>query len=206
MANRTSVEAAGFSGEGMELGEALFEGLLHGGSGVVISVEEWQDIWQCVPGGSTNLALDDMLEVVAGLGEESPRETTDEFPYLLSAGERRAFTANTILRNPGWRRKDIDGALYINPEDAARLNLGDGSAARISTQRGQMDVLVEINERMQRGHMSLPNGMGLDYPDDQGQMKATGTSPNELTWSSLADEFVGTPWHKTVPVNVEAID
>ena len=96
--------------------------------------------------------------------------------------------------------------LYIHPEDAARMNLGDGSSARVTSERGSMDVIIELNERMMRGHMSLPNGMGLDYPDEQGQMKATGTSPNELTWSSFADEYVGTPWHKTVPVRIEAID
>ena len=35
----------------------------------------------------------------------------------------------TILRNPEWRRKDAEGALLINPDDAARLNLGTGSRA-----------------------------------------------------------------------------
>ena len=85
-----------------------------------------------------------MLEVVAGLGVEIPNETSEDYPYLLSAGERRTYTANTIVRDPAWRRKDVHGALYINPEDAARLNLGDGSAARLSTERGQMDVVVEM--------------------------------------------------------------
>ena len=64
---------------------------------------------------------------------------------------------------------------------------------------------MEINDRMQRGHISIPNGLGLDYPDKQGNMKTTGASPNELTSTDLADEFVGTPWHKSVPVQVEAI-
>lgn len=146
-----------------------------------------------------------MLEAAAQLNSENPQETTAEFPFLLSAGERRDFTANTILRNPAWRRKDKEGALYINPDDAARLNLGDGSNASITTARGALDVVVAINDRMQRGHISIPNGLGLDYPDEQGNMKTTGAAPNELTSTDLADKFFGTPWHKSVPVRVEAI-
>ncbi|HCD27086.1 MAG TPA: hypothetical protein DER02_06175 [Gammaproteobacteria bacterium] len=111
-----------------------------------------------------------------------------------------------MLRDPEWRRKDSEGALHINPEDAARLNLGEGSSARIATQRGSATVTVSLNDRMGRGFISLPNGMGLDYPDADGERIATGTSPNDLTWSALKDEFVGTPWHKSVPARIEAID
>ena len=203
--NRKSVEAAGITGEGLMLGDNLFDAITAGPSAVVISKEEWSDVWQRVPGESINFDLPDMLEAAGKLNSEAPQETTKEFPFLLSAGERRDFTANTIFRNPAWRRKDANGAMYINPDDAARLNLGDGSSARITTERGTVDTIVEINDRMQRGHISIPNGLGLDYPDEQGQLKVTGSSPNELTSSHLADEFVGTPWHKSVPVRVEAI-
>ena len=205
LAKRSSVEAAGITGEGMDLGDNLFDAIIDGPSAVVISKEDWSDIWNRVPGGAINFDLPDMLGAAANLNSEEPQETTDEFPFLMSAGERRDYTANTIFRNPAWRRKDRDGAMYMNPEDAARLNLGDGSNARITSQRGVVEVLVEVNDRMQRGHVSIPNGLGLDYPDEQGNMVTSGTSPNELTSSHMADEFVGTPWHKSVPVRVEAI-
>ena len=190
----------------MDLGDNLFDALLAGPSAVIMSKEDCQDLWQRVPGGTINFELTDMLEATVALVSENPRETNDEYPFLLSAGERRAFTANTIMRNPAWRRKDIDGSLHIHPEDAARFNLGDGSNARITTKRGALDVVVEMSERMRRGHISLPNGLGLDYPDDNGVPKASGVSPNELTSAEMADEFVGTPWHKSVPVRIEAID
>ncbi len=145
-----------------------------------------------------------MLEDCASLNAQEPQEASAEFPFLLSAGERRSFTANTIIRDPQWRRKDYDGALYINPEDAARLNLGEGSTARISTKAGAVEVLVELNERMQRGHVSLPNGMGLGYPDENGERTEVGASPNELTSADLRDSYAGTPWHKSVPARIEA--
>ncbi|MGI9325423.1 MAG: molybdopterin-dependent oxidoreductase [Pseudomonadales bacterium] len=204
--NRTVLEASGLVGDGMALGDVLFDKLLSSPSGMVFSSEQWSDVWSRVPGGKVNLALPDLLAAAADLEAEMPAETSQAYPFLLSAGERRSFTANTIIRDPNWRRKDFEGALYIHPEDAARLNLGAGSSARISTQAGAVTATVEVNERMQRGHVSLPNGLGLDYPDDAGEPTQTGASPNELTWSELRDEFVGTPWHKSVPAQIEPVE
>ena len=42
---------------------------------------------------------------------------------MLSAGERRAFTANTIIRDPAWRKLDPEGALCISPHDAVALGV-----------------------------------------------------------------------------------
>ena len=51
------------------------------------------------------------------------------------------------------------GALRINPDDAVRVGVVDGGRARISTRRGSADVTVELSDRMQPGHVSLPNGL-----------------------------------------------
>jgi formate dehydrogenase len=48
--------------------------------------------------------------------------------------------------------------------------------------------------------------MGVDYPDEQGALQQAGVSPNELTSSELRDEYAGTPWHKSVPARIEAVD
>jgi hypothetical protein len=55
---------------------------------------------------------------------------------------------------------------------------------------------------MRRGHVSLPNGLGVRYPDGDG-LAATGVAPNELTGTEDRDPFVGTPWHKHVPARIE---
>ncbi len=57
---------------------------------------------------------------------------------------------------------------------------------------------------MQRGHLSLPNGLGLVYPRD-GAPARTGVAPNELTSAEDRDPFVGTPWHKHVPARLERV-
>ena len=202
-----SIRRAGFEGAAGEIGDALFDGILAGESGVVFSIDDWEESWKRVEraDGRIQLSLPELEEELSGLATEEAPGPTAEFPFVLSAGERRSFTANTIVRDPEWRRKDRSGALRMNPEDASRLGLVDGGAVRLSTRRGSADVSVEVSDRMQPGHVSLPNGLGLDYPDAQGKRHATGVSPNELTASEDCDWLAGTPWHKHTPARIEAL-
>ena len=147
-----------------------------------------------------------MLDKLRELSDKPTTYTSDEFPLVLAAGERRSFTANTIFRDPDWRKRDRNGALRISPADAERLGLDENSRASVTTPSETLTTTVEISTTMQPGHVSLPNGLGLDYPGDDGGAVVTGTPPNELTWSEHRDEFAGTPWHKHVPARIEAAD
>jgi len=64
--------------------------------------------------------------------------------------------------------------------------------------------VVEVYEGMQPGHISLPNGLGLDQ-DEAGGLHRTGVAPNELTDNRLRDPIAGTPWHKSVPARLEPV-
>jgi len=199
-----SVRRAGFTGEGLELGEALFEAILTSPSGVTFTVDDYEDSWRRVgtEDGRFHLVIPELLEELAGLADGPPSDT--EYPFVLSAGERRSFTANTIFRDPSWRKKDPDGALRINPDDAARLGVEDGGKARVTTRRASLVVVVEVSDIMQPGHMSLPNGLGVDYPEASGVV-AAGVAPNELTALEDRDWLAGTPWHKHVPARLEPV-
>jgi anaerobic selenocysteine-containing dehydrogenase len=128
-----------------------------------------------------------------------------DFPLLLAAGERRAYTANTIVRDPGWVKKPSAAALAVNPHDAAQCGVGDGEQVRLVTQAGAANVLITVDDRMMRGTLSLPNGLGLLYPDGEGKEAMLGVAPNELTTTGLRDKFLGTPLHKHVPARIEPI-
>ena len=122
-----------------------------------------------------------------------------------AAGERRGTTANTIYRDPAWRRKDREGALRISPGDAERLGVESGGRVRVTTKRGSLETVIEVTDTLRDGHVTLPNGLGLDYPDENGERVVHGTPPNELTSSEDRDWFAGTPWHKHVRARVEAV-
>jgi len=199
-----SMNRAGHEGDGLELGEALFASILDNPSGVVFSVDEPEDNWARVktPDGLIHLDNELMVEMAAALATQEPPGSDPEYPLVLSAGERRAFTANTIFRSPEWRKKDRDGALRVSRVDADDLGLEDGGCARVVTKRGSAEVVVEISPMMRRGHISLPNGLGLTRTPGASPV---GVAPNELTSSDHRDPIAATPYHKHVPARLEPI-
>ncbi len=206
MAHGGQLARAGFTGTPMQAALALFDAILASPSGVVFAVGDWAEMSARVPtpDGKLHLALPDLLDALAAhLRDDAPADDP-AWPYVLSAGERRSFTANTIMRDPAWRKKDAGGALRVHRDDAAALGVATGGAVRLTTRRGSIVVEVEVSDTMQRGHVSLPNGLGLHYPGAQGEVTA-GAAPNELTSSDDRDPFVGTPWHKHVPARLERV-
>lgn len=197
-----SVRRAGFAN-----GDELFDAVLDSPSGLIFSVDDYDESWKRMGtlDGKINLAIPDLYDELAGLGTETPPGANGDYPFLLSAGERRSFTANTIFRNPQWRKKGRDGALRISPDDAKQLGLGDGDLARVTTKRAAVEVAIEITDMMQAGHVSLPNGLGVDYKGIDLEVNPIGVAPNDLTASEDRDWVAGTPWHKSVPARVEAV-
>ena len=188
-------------------GEALFDAMLSGRSGITFTLDSYEDAWAYVAHPDRRIAVEipSLIDELRGLADEAPGWTSEELPLVLSAGERRATTANTIIRDPAWRKRDAAGALRISPVDAARLGLETGGRARIITAAGSAEAVVEVTDVMQPGHISLPNGQGVDYPDGEGGPILTGVPANELTSLSWRDPLAATPWHKHVPARVEAV-
>ncbi len=198
---------AGFDGPGPVAGNNLFSALLAAQSGLVFSVDEPDASFRRnrLPGGMVNLAVPEMLDKMRALADYDAARTNDEFPMVLAAGERRSYTANTVVRDPAWVKSNNALTLSINPEDASNLGINDGGTARLTTARDSVDVVVEVDKRMQQGHISLPNGFGLSYPNARGEDVVTGISPNELTSVEDRDDFAYTPWHKFVLARLEAV-
>ena len=168
----------------------------------------WEEAWDLLgvrEDQKIRLNIPRLLELLTALPDAPRTYTSDEFPMVLSAGERRSFTANAIFRDPGWRKNGRDGAIRVSPHDALDLGLVDGDRARLVTQGGVTESPVEVDDAMQAGHISIPNGYGVDYPDENGEHGRVGIAPNELTHLGWEDEIAGTPWHKHVPARLEPI-
>ncbi len=198
-----SIRRAGI--DGPNLGDALFDAIIGSDRGLVFAVDEWEASLGKIgrEGGRIDFAVPELFEALDGLATSTRMPRNPDFPMVLSAGERRSFTANTIVRHPGWRKKGADGALAIAPADAERLGLADGGRARLSTKRGSVEVSIAVSDRMQPGHCALPNGTGVAHADADGVVG--GIAPNELTASEDCDDLAGTPWHKSTAARVEAL-
>lgn len=202
-----SLQRAGFDGPAFVAAEKLFDAILKHPSGVIFSIDEYEEGWNRVmtPDGRIHASIPELLEELATLRDGAPGTGDTAFPFVLSAGERRSFTANTIFRSPEWRKKDPDGLLRINPYDAERLGVADGGRVRLTTKRGSVEVPVEVSDAMQAGHVSLPNGLGTDHSIADGVLERTGVALNELTSVEDRDWLAGTPWHKHVAARIEAL-
>jgi anaerobic selenocysteine-containing dehydrogenase len=187
-----SLQRAGIDG-----GNALFDKVLTEHHGFVFTIDGHESNWDWIrrarPSGRLDLAIPELLDELAALDGEA-YAPDPSYPFVLSAGERRRYTANTIMRDAAWRKVDVEGALRISAADAASLDLSEGALVTITTPRASRTAPVQISPDMRPGHVSLPNGYGLDGP---------GTPPNELTSGAHRDAIAGTPFHKHVPARLE---
>ena len=205
-AQPAAARGAGFGGPSLLGGNRLFDAILKSPSGVIFAVSQYSDSWDAVklPNHKINLHIKEMLDELTTIDSKLPPHRPD-YPFILSAGERRADTSNTSIRNPEWLKKGNFGMLRIHPQDAAALGCTDGDWIQLRTPRGAAQAPIELTDELQPGHVSLPNGHGLDYHKVDGSLDRRGVSLNELTNTEDRDPFAGTPWHKYVPVHLERL-
>jgi formate dehydrogenase major subunit len=83
---------------------------------------------------------------------------SDEYPYVLNTGRllqhwhtgsmtRRSYALDAISPRP---------EVYLNPDDAARLGLGDGEMARVTSRRGTIVLETRVSHREARGNCFIP--------------------------------------------------
>lgn len=201
-----AVRRTGLSGEGADLGEALFERLLESPSGAVFSTHQHDDTWSLVRHADrrVHLEIPEMLEALRALAAEAEEAEAADFPMVLIAGERRSYNANQIYRDPNWRKTDREGALHIHPDDARHLGLADGALAVCESSRSRIEVRVTLKDSLQPGVVTLPHGYGQEHPDEEGVRRPVGPVVNLLTDSRHRDPLTATPYHKHVRVRVGA--
>ncbi len=200
---------AGFEGRAVSAANHLFKAIVGSPSGVIFAKKDYEESWQQIrhAGNKIELWMEEFLPELQKL-EQGPAPLDMHYPLFLSAGERRSETSNTSIRDSSWRKESAKtgfGTLRMNTQDAAVIGCDDGQWVKLSTNRGSVSAQVEIHDGMQTGHISLPNGLGLDYKRTDGTVVRKGVSLNELTDSLHRDHFVGTPWHKRVPARVELL-
>jgi anaerobic selenocysteine-containing dehydrogenase len=185
------------------LGDALFDAVVGARQGAAFSRHACDGAWSLVehPDRKVRLVVPGMFEWLVRLDPAASPDDPD-FPFVLSAGQRRMFNANQIFRDPGWRRDDPDGALLIHPLDLAALGAESGGWLVVESVSGRLLVRCKADESMRRGHVVLPHGFGQAYPTEEGERLVNGPRINLLTAGEHRDPIAGTPYHKQVAVRL----
>jgi anaerobic selenocysteine-containing dehydrogenase len=178
--------------EGVEIARADLENPLASHVG-------WED-------GRIRLSPPRMIEEIARAVATEPK-TDPDYPLILANGLRTGWTANTIQRDPAWRKgRGPHCPLHMAPADAERLSIEDGEEVRLVTRRGSALIPVALDAKLQSGHVWIPNGFGIAYPSGaQGELEVQGVNGNDLSDAADRDPISGCPHHKITPCRVERL-
>jgi anaerobic selenocysteine-containing dehydrogenase len=133
-----------------------------------------------------------------------------EYPFVLASGLRTRWTANTIQRDPTWRKgRGPHCALNLSPGDAKRIGVANGDTVRVVTKRGHVELPSVIDSKLMDGHVWMPNGFGMTYPVGEGGYlgpgEKVGGNMNAFTQVADRDPISGCPYHRFIPCRIERL-
>jgi anaerobic selenocysteine-containing dehydrogenase len=147
-----------------------------------------------------------LLDDITRLDTLLAPEATGPSGELLLIGRRDPRTNNSWMHNS---RRLVKGplrcTLMMNPRDAARRGMTDGSLARVASRVGRVEIPVEITDDLMPGVVSIPHGWGHHRPGIQLSVanEHAGVSVNDLTDETVIDTLCGNAALNGVPVTVQ---
>lgn len=127
-------------------------------------------------------------------------------PDMVIIGRRHVRSNNSWMHNlPLLAKGPFRCTALVNPADAARFKLVDGTTARIAGQGGAViEAQVEVSDTVMPGVISLPHGWGHHLPGAQLSVAAErpGANLNTVLDERLRDPLSGNAVLSGVPVEV----
>jgi anaerobic selenocysteine-containing dehydrogenase len=169
--------------------------------------------------GPSSSPIDDVLRTASGdielahdniLGD-LPRlraRMAEPRPPLVLIGRRHVRSNNSWLHNvPALMRGRDRATLVVHPNDAAERGLVTGDRARVTTEAGSVEAVVEVSDEIRPGVVSLPHGFGHDRPGTRSSVASSRPGPNTnvLMPGAFIDEPSGNAAVNGVPVEVAAV-
>ena len=160
------------------------------------------------PSGCIELAppvlLTDLARVETTLAAGANGGTDTARPYLL-VGRRHLRSNNSWMHNVSVLVKGRPRCtVQVHPDDAARLGLADGDAARVASRVGEVTVPVEVTDGIRPGVVSIPHGWGHDVDGVRMRIASehAGVNSNLLADETLVDAISGNAVLNGIPVSV----
>jgi anaerobic selenocysteine-containing dehydrogenase len=155
--------------------------------------------------GKVELAPEPIVADVARL-EASLRARRNGGMVLI--GRRQLRSNNSWMHNvPNLVRGKDRCTAHVHPDDAARLGVEDGGRVSVTSDRGSIEVPVEVTDAIMPGVVSIPHGWGHDDPEAQCQVAAAhaGANSNILADELAVDEPSGNAVLNGIPVELAPV-
>ncbi|MCG8440794.1 MAG: molybdopterin-dependent oxidoreductase [Caulobacterales bacterium] len=152
--------------------------------------------------GRLHLAPDAMLADLPRLMADTP--DTDH-PFVL-IGRRQTRSHNSWTQNAHRLVKGRSRCtMQMNPGDAARLGVEDGSMVAVSSRTGRTEIAAEVTDDMAPGVVSIPQGWG----QARGRIGTATVTPtvsiNDVTDDARVDLLTGNAALNGVPVSIAPV-
>ncbi len=150
------------------------------------------------------LLVRDMDRIRKALQQSSADNDFD----LLLTNRRHLRDNNSWLHNSQRLVKGRNRCtLMMHPEDALKRSISEMDVVKIRSKVGEVEVPVEITDKVMKGTVSLPHGYGHNREGIRLSVAQShaGVSVNDLTDDTVIDELTGNAVFVGVPVRVEVM-
>ncbi len=160
--------------------------------------------------------LAEVLQTPSGKVQLAPPYLMGDLPRLLErlarpaeplvlVSRRHVRSKNSWMHNVDVLVKGKDRCtLLINPDDARRCGVLDGTPARVTSEAGTIEVPVEVTDEMMPGVVCLPHGWGHDKQGTRLSVARDhpGVNNNLLAPPDFVDAISGNAAVNGIPVEV----
>jgi len=201
---------AGTISAGGNPADEVFQKLLDHPEGVLLCKVDPEKNWEQVRTADQKAVLNPppLLDLFRSLviPADTDFRRNREYPFILQTGERTDYNANTVHRDPTWRKKNREGYLRMHKAVAAELGVANGERVHLITEYGEALVPALVTDDIYPGNLSMPHGYGLLWENEQtGRLEPVGTNVQELVSAQHRDALTGIPLHKYIPARVKKL-
>jgi len=134
------------------------------------------------------------------------RSNGQRFSHLISTRRmREVFCSNGTALESTRQRRPYNPA-FLNPEDLRALGAEDGDAIRITSDHGSIYAVVEADENVRPGVVSLTHGWGGEPVEPGGEWDGTANVNLLVACDRDVEELNAMPRMSAIPVNLERVN
>ena len=160
------------------------------------------------PSGKIELAPQPIVEDVERLRTSFEQSLTLGNGHMLLIGRRDLRSNNSWMHNLHVLTKGKERCtLHIHPDDAAHLEMANGTMASVASRTGSVEIPIEITDAIMPGVVSIPHGWGhsLSMTKTRIASEHAGVNTNILSDEVEVDPLSGNAVLNGIPVTVEKV-